>query len=241
MNKVLIFTNEYSLDNMSSLRARVMDVWGVDGVPSPFPRKETPVCRCVFTSGKPAELLPVESFEDEGVYLLFDSITPSKVEDVIRQCESGEVLVLHHSSTRKDIVTGFHNLSAQKNPLVTVREGQHEEKEGATKFYFPIYSILTENGDNQFNRIRQILQPTDLKVIQDAAIRFFDGCMEPDNHEEGLVKAYVLLLRDEDIGEDVRLFYENSYKDKPFEQYIADLGRVSEKVMSVLIGRMTAK
>lgn len=240
MSKILIFTNEYSLDNMASLRARVEEVWGNGGAASPFPRKETPVCRCIFTPGKPAELLPTESCEEEGVYLLSDnSISPSKVEEVTRQCEAGEVLVLHHSSTREDIVTGFQNLSARKNPLVTVRKGQHEED--AAKFYFSIYSILTGNGDDQFNRIRRVLLPMDSKVIQDAAIRFFDGCMEPNNQEEGFVKAYELLLGDEGIGEDVRSFYENSYKGMSFKQYIGELGRVSEKVMSVLIGRMTAK
>ncbi len=235
MNKILIFTNKDSLRNIISLRTKVAELWGKN-----YPQPSAPIYRCLFTPGRPAELVPSETCDTDGVFLIFDSISMSLVETLVSQCEKGEVLVLVHSATEQYVISCFNQL-ATVNLKVLVRTGGHDDNK-PEKLYFPIYSILTDVSDNQFERIRKILKPYEATELQNVALRFFNGCMKPGNEDDGFKNAYKGLLEDEEIKQKIQSFYKDYYKGKTrVEDYQEELGKVSEEVMSIIQDRIDAE
>ena len=234
MSKILIFTNKDSLESISILVDSAKKAWGDDF--ASFPEDDNPIYRCDFSPEGPAKLTPETSCEKEGVYLIFDLIDETSAKALSEPCSEGEVLVLYHSHTKPDVVETFAKLA---NPNRLLLKGQHEETHPEL-FYYPIFSTLLDEEGNKFSRIRNILMPIESKMLQDAALRFFSGCMKsPSNADEGFMKDYELLLQDKELEPILKGFYENSYSQgKTTEAYLDELRGASEQILSIICDRM---
>lgn len=222
MSKVLIFTNAVSAAQ-TELYHRFENT---------YPIAEEPISRFSFDRNN-AQLITVKDCKEDGVYLIYDgekdSNYNSTFDSILSQCTDCNLYVLAHSFPERK--NEFLKLGLRK-PVI----GAHEP--GDKNHYYPIFDILTDDKEDKMERIIKILTPLKSKELLNTALQFFDGCMTPRNNDATFIHAYEELLRDEQLSETVRTFYENKYKDNEYTDYLPSLKPVIDNVISILAERL---
>ncbi len=232
MSRVFVFTN---WDSFSRLGLK-NNPWNAEV----FPNMNHPYCQIFFSEEKTAELVSVSlsDLEKDGAYLVYDSIDGAAIKTLAGACRAGEVFILTHTTNKKSIVPAFCR-QALTNPSVYVREGVHEQYD---KYYYHVFDALTGLSDGRFDKVLSLLRPFAAVELQNVALRFFNGCMQPQNRDRGFFTAYEGLLEDEEIKQKIQSFYKDYYKGKTrVEDYQEELGKVSEEVMSIIQDRIDAE
>ena len=175
--KVLLLTNFGSWYNVipSSIQNKV------DWNEKSYPNKYNPIVKCVTNHGCSTMLIPVDSLSSEGIYLVFDDISHTKLDALLDECEQKHdlVFVLFHSSGYYKHQGAF---SSWKH-LFPIK-GMHEEGD----LYEIVFNILTDSENDKLNRIiNSVFMPLD-----NAINNFLDECSKPNKKLENILSYHIL-------------------------------------------------
>ena len=230
MSKILIFTHWSSWLNLDPAFIYKPAVVAVLNKKT-YPNKKSPIVKCNFKGNLPAELVFVSNCEQEGVYLVDDSIAPTYLSNLESQCSSGTVIVLRHEHTPNTVVNWLSSLKKNTNPRLVIREGKHEDEE--IWLYPRVFAILTGDQEGKMSEIVKFLMPTDKEVLKETVLRFLMGSLKPNNTEKSFLTAYKDLCGQTSIGNDVKMFYEKSYKEKKsLNEYKDELTKLRDKLIA---------
>lgn len=162
--KVVVFTQKGKWNNIDEeILNRVKEAdWD-----EKYPNANNPIVKCGFSGV--AFLIPValdKLSDEEGVFLVYDSIAGNSFQTLEQQCRGDKVYVLTHS-------TGNCQQSAFINwqPKPIVLSGMHTNS--SEDHYYPLFDILTDDKDDKMNRIiNQVFQS-----LVNAALSLVHHCM----------------------------------------------------------------
>ena len=198
--KVLVFTQKGKWNNIDD---KILNRVTLADWDEKYPNEDNPIVKCGFSGA--AFLIPValDKFSDEeGVFLVYDSINSQDFHTLEQQCSGDMVYVLTHS-------TGTCQQSKFINwqPKPFVLSGKHTNSD--KDYYYPLFDILTDNADNKPNRIIDtIFKPHD---VLENVLQFLHGCLVPNNSDDSFKSSYNKLLANNDMQEIVKDFFVNTY------------------------------
>ena len=226
MSKILIFTNWDSWLKIADV------IKGTKWVEDSYPDGDHPIVRCECETKEPAKLSFAENCKEEGVYLIFDEIDESTFGLLKDQCKTGEVIILKHDHTPIEITSVFSDLRNKVNPTIIIKENARHEKQ-EQYLYRPVFETLNSADDNKIDLILKRLRPTDKEKLKETVLRFLMGSLKPNNTEKSFLTAYKDLCGQTSIGNDVKMFYEKSYKEKKsLNEYKDELTKLRDKLIA---------
>lgn len=207
MNKVLVFTNverwydldsEFDVDNAlwnakyDTIEKELVLKYGIrDGI-------------AVLTE------LPMLSFEEEGVYFVYDRIDETKLKQLLSQCADDEVFAL------------IHNTGVKKNSFgddVIVLQGNHDSEPDHR--YIRLFNLLTkvEEDDTIATKVNCII---DKIFLVEVINKFVSEFSEP-NKNIGQSARYRILSKMDKYKEALENFRKKYESCRVREEYIEDL------------------
>lgn len=201
--KILVFTRFEQWNNFDILPGRVEEANWDDN----YPDKDNNILivKCVFLEdSKKVFLVPIDLNKfsnEEGVFLVYDSMDQNSFKTLEKQCEGDVVYVLTHSS-------GIWKQNGFSNWKVCPLSGTHNNRN--EDVYYPLFDILTDDKGDKMNRIvNTIFKP---RILKDTFYHFMLGCGVPKNQDPQLQQAYQSLLEIDELKDEVEKFYDH-YKD----------------------------
>ena len=197
--KVLVFTQKGKWINFDDeILQRVNQAsWN-----NQYPNNNNPIVKCGFSGS--AFLIPIDLnklFDEEGVFLVYDSMDSNSFMILKQQCAGDQVYLLTHSS-------GIWKQNNFINWKVFTLSGTHNNRD--EDIYYPLFDILTDSMGDKMNRIvNTIFKP---RILMNSIYQFMLGCSVPKNQDPQLQQAYQSLLVIDGLKEEVENFY-NHYKD----------------------------
>lgn len=196
MKRILVFTN---YDKAVSLNKRATRKLG-----EYFPDKNSPI---TFVSESVDEIVykHSDSFQEEGIYLIFDRINDSMFDELLLLCSGKETYALTHDlPERKEELK---SLIGQER----IREGHHTP--GVDNYYSSVFEIITDDKGDKTKRLADLLKQSNVERIRDAIHVFYDGCWNKKVDTEEFRKACQYLLSFDDIKSGVKEYLEKKDPD----------------------------
>ena len=218
MNKVLVFTNPQRWNQLKAQFDVDNSLWNA--------RYNTIAEKMVLKYGikdgtAVLEELPKLTFEEEGIYFVYDQIDETKLKQLLGQCANDEVFALIHTNgVRKESLSDD----------IIVLHGNHDTEDN--HYYFPLFDSLTgvEKYDTEADKIIWIINNI-FKVYKEAALELLSECLEPKiNLEES--NAYLTLCQKEELKPELEAFKKKYDASENYSDYKEDLDRLS----NILIG-----
>lgn len=227
--KVFVFTQKGKWNNIDDEILKRVNPADWD---DKYPNEDNPVVKCVFSDKAYLEPVALDKLsEEEGVFLVYDSINSQDFQTLEQQCRGDKVYVLTHS-------TGNCKQSAFINwqPKPVVLSGMHTNS--SEDHYYPLFDILTDNEGNKPNRIIDTVFKPYNKL--DTILQFLHGCLVPNNDDDSFVSAYKKLRGDNDIKSVVEDFYVNIYskQQKSDSDYQKALSRFRDRLLDYALGKI---
>ena len=151
-----------------------------------YPDSTSPIAKCGFLDK--AFLDPVDLnrlSDEEGVFLVYDSIDMDRFEELKQQCEGDEVFVLAHTSG-----TCLPNSFNNWHEKTFVLSGSHTNSEEGR--YYPLFDILTDSeGDKLPRIINTIFKP---QGLLDLVLQYLHQCLFAPKSKDELNKLKSALL-----------------------------------------------
>lgn len=192
----------------------------VDWKEKSYPNKNNPIVKCVTNQGCSAMLQPVDNLSAEGIYLVFDDISHTKLDALLDECEQKHdlIFVLFHSIGYYKHQGAF---SSWKH-LFPIK-GMHEEGDS----YELTFNILTDSENDKLNRIiNSVFMPLD-----NAINTFLDECTEPKKNLENLLSYHILC---EEGFKDAVEAFRNKYEScQSSSEYAEDWDRLNDLLKGV--------
>lgn len=206
MNKVLVFTNverwydldsEFDVDNAlwnakyDAIEEELVLKYGIkDGI-------------AVLTE------LPMISFEEEGVYFVYDRIDETKLKQLLSQCANDEVFAL------------IHNTGVKKNSFgddVIVLQGNHDSE--PEHRYIRLFNLLTkvEEDDTIATKVNRVID----EIFLEEVISKFVGEFYEPNKNMGQSARYRILSKMDKYKEALEAFRKKYESCRVREEYIED-------------------
>lgn len=182
--KILVLTQQNKWYN--NISARYDEHIDIEQWKNDYPIDSVPVKKCDFIDGK-AVLCEIDlnNFaNEEGVFLVYDSITNPEVLELLKeQCKGCELYLLIHR-----------NGNLQKNDfndwnVKEFREGSHTYQ--LSDYYVTVFNILTDKEPDKLERIIDKVFAPNLEIV----LRFLNHCLVPDSEREYAELKATLLER----------------------------------------------
>lgn len=231
--KVLVLTRFGQWNNFEILPGRVEAANWDDNYPDED--NPIPIVKCGFSeNSKKAFLEPIDLKDlsnEEGVFLVYDSMDENSFNILEQQCRDDEIYVLAHTSGTW-LPNSFDNW--RKKPFV-LPPGKHTNKKEDK--YYPLFDILTDDKGDKMNRIIDTIFKPYNKL--ENVLQFLHGCIVPDNDDDSFVSAYKKLLDDNNIKDDVEDFYVNLYSKhhKSDNDYQEALSRLRDTLLDYALSK----
>lgn len=203
MNKILVFSNNYSWQGISELVTGRVD-WD-----DSYPNSTNPLTFCTTNR----TLQSVDNISEEGVYLVYDDIDVKRLRPILNQCPDDVFFILIHSEPAPSVFTDWNKQSVV---ICGMHDNDDEHK------YYPLFKILTDNKPDKTNRIIKAV------FVETVKANFKNGCKYPKNNSDQFTLALKILREQPDLKGAVDEFmsvYEQSDSFGAYKEYFEKLKR----------------
>lgn len=210
MNKVLVFTNNYSWQCISETVTDLVD-WD-----DSYPNSAAPLTLCTTNR----TLQSVDNISAEGVYLVYDAIDAQRLRLILNQCPDDVFFILIHSHPSPNVFCDWNKQSV-------VISGMHDNDE--KNKYYPLFKILTDDKPDKTNRIIKAV------FIETVKANFTSGCLFPNNKSDQFRLALKILKEQPDLKdavEEFMLVYERCDDRSAYREHLNKLKhRISDELL----------
>lgn len=180
MDKVLIFTNENSWNNITK---KIRDKVNWDT----YPNNNSPIMQCVVNNDGKVDLYSKPDFNEAGIYLIYDEINMAQLSQLLDKCKNDSLYILLHSykegRRRPEDFTPWER-------HCYIERGLHDNDDSFK--YKPTFKIITDSEGNKTDRIiKNIFAP-----LEEAAMELLYICTVPKKKIEE-TDAYRTLIQNE--------------------------------------------
>lgn len=218
MNKVLVFTNAYRWNELSSCFEGIDEfLWD-----KPFQDIEnSKLFKCGVNENNTAILQTTNDYliPDEGVYLVYDSIDNDLLGNIISQCKDDNLFILVHTrGISKEQIDSF-GVNCIK------QQGMHD----STSYYYDVFEILTDKKPDKTSRIIKVVFMDTVKK------NFLSGCSIPHNNNDQFRLAYNILRKQPGLENDMEEFMSVYEQCDNWSAYREHLNKLKHRISDELI------
>lgn len=210
MNKILVFTNNYSWQCISETVTDLVD-WD-----DSYPNNAAPLTLCTTNR----TLQSVDNISAEGVYLVYDAIDAKRLRLILNQCPDDVFFILIHRHPAPSVFCDWNKQSV-------IISGMHDNDD--KNKYYPLFKILTDDKPDKTNRIIKSV------FIDAVESNFISGCSYPHNNSNQFRLAYRILREQPDLKDAVEEFMSVYEQSDDWSAYREHLNKLKHRISDELL------